>query len=100
MGTWVGRAAQGETIRSNYWLGARKKIGLELRHRQIDRQFLPQGGSQNDVAVNADFLLPSRVRLSGTLQYEAWQIPVLAAGRQNNLTASFELGYWPRRRSR
>ncbi len=95
IGTWVGRAAQGEAIRGNYWLGPRKKIGIELRHRQIDRQYLPQGGSQNDVAVNGDFFLKSGFRLSGTAQYERWQIPLLAPNRQSNLTASFQLGYWP-----
>lgn len=100
MGTWIGRAAQGEAIRTNYWLGARKKIGIELRHRELDRQFLPLGGSQNDAGVNADFQLASGLHLSGTLQYEAWQIPLLAAGRQSNVTASFELGYWPQRHPR
>jgi len=96
LGTWLGRAAQGEAIRSNYWLGPQKKIGIELRHRTIDRQYLPQGGTQNDVAVNGDFFLKSSFRLSGTLQYESWQIPLLAANRQSNITASFQLGYWPK----
>jgi len=95
IGTWLGRAAQGEAIRSNYWLGPQKKISIELRHRTIDRQYLPQGGTQNDVAVNGDFFLKSGFRLSGTLQYESWQIPLLAPNRQSNLTASFQLGYWP-----
>lgn len=100
LGTWLGRAAQGEAVRGNYWLGPQRKIGFELRHRKIDRQYLPQGGTQNDAAVNADFFLSSGVRLSGTLQYEAWQIPLLAANRQNNVTAWFEIGYWPRGRGR
>ena len=95
MGTWIGRAAQGEAIRSSYWLSATRRIGIELRHRKIDSEFLPQGGTQNDVAVNSDFLLKSGFRLSGMLQYEQWQIPLLAAGAQSNLTASFQLAYWP-----
>ena len=100
MGTWIGRAGQGEAIRSNYWLGARKKIGVELRHRQVDRQFLPWGGAQNDAGVNADIVLGSGIRLLGTLQYESWQFPLLATGPQRNVTTSFEIGYWPQRRSR
>ena len=96
MGTWIGRAAQGEAIRSNYWLSPQKKIGIELRHRKIDQQYLPQGGTQNDVAVNADFFTKSGFRFSGTAQYERWQIPLLAANRQSNVTASFQLGYWPK----
>lgn len=100
MGTWLGRAAQGESLSSTYWFSPRKKITLDLQHRSIDRQFLAQGGTQNDAAVHADFLLQSGIRLSGTLQYESWQIPLLATGPRRNLTTVFELGYWPRGHAR
>jgi hypothetical protein len=100
MGTWIGRAAQGESIQSTYWLNPTKKIGIELKHRKTDSQFLPQGGTQNDVAVNSDFLFKSGLRFSGTLQYENWQIPLLAATRQSNLTATLQLGFWPRARAK
>jgi len=95
IGTWIGRAAQGELIQTNYWISPRKKIGVELRHRKIDRQYLPQGGTQNDIAVNADIFTGPGFRFSGNLQYERWQIPLLATNRQNNVGASFELGFWP-----
>jgi membrane-associated phospholipid phosphatase len=100
IGTWIGRAAQGEAIRSNYWLSPQKKIGIALRHRKIDQQYLSQGGTQNDAALNADFLLKSGFRLSGTVQYERWQIPLLAATRQSNLAVAFQLGYWPKVQAR
>ncbi|MGA9352066.1 MAG: capsule assembly Wzi family protein [Terriglobales bacterium] len=92
----IGRAAQGESIISNYWLSATKKIGIELRHRKIDQQFLPQGGSQTDVAVNSDLLTRSGFRLSGTVQYERWLIPLLATNAQSNLSASFQFSFWPK----
>jgi len=95
IGSWLGRAAQGEAIRTNYWLSGKSKIGLELRHRKVDRQFLPQGGTQNDVAVNADIFLGPGFRFSGNVQYERWQIPMLATNRQSNVAASFEFGFWP-----
>jgi hypothetical protein len=95
IGTWIGRAAQGELIRTNYWLSPRKKIGLELRHRIIDRQYLPQGGSQNDVAVNADIFAGPGFRISGNIQYERWQIPLLATNRQSDVAASFQFSFWP-----
>jgi len=100
IGTWIGRAAQGEAVSSTYWLSPQKKITFEVRHRKIDRQYLPQGGTQNDVALASDFFVKSGFRLSGTVQYEQWQIPLLAANRQSNITASFQLGYWPKVRSR
>jgi membrane-associated phospholipid phosphatase len=100
IGTWLGRAAQGEAIRGNYWLGPQKKIGVELRHRKIDSQFLVGGGTQNDVGLNGDFLLKSGFRLSGMVQYEQWDIPLLAANRQSNIAVSFQLGYWPKGHAR
>lgn len=95
MGSWVGRASEGEMIQSNYWLSGTKKVGFELRHRKIDRQFLPQGGTQNDAALTADLLTRTGFRVSGSLQYERWWIPLLATGPQSNITASFQLSYWP-----
>ena len=96
MGTWIGRSAQGERISTTYWLSATRKIGVDLKHRKIDSQFLPQGGTQNDAAITADILAKSGFRFSGLLQYERWQIPMLASGRQSNVTASLEFSYWPK----
>jgi len=100
IGTWIGRAAQGEAFSSTYWFSPQKKISLEVRHRKIDSQYLPQGGTQNDVALNADFFTKSGFRFSGTVQHETWQIPLLAMNRQSNITASFQFGYWPRVRTK
>jgi hypothetical protein len=95
IGTWIGRAAQGELVRTDYWLSPRKKIGLELRHRKIDQQYLPQGGTQNDIAVNADIFAGPGFRFTGNVQYERWQIPLLATTRQSNVAVSFQFGFWP-----
>lgn len=95
LGTWIGRSAQGEQIRSNYWLGPRRKIGVELRHRILDPGYLPQGGSQNDVAVNADIFAGSGFRFTGNVQYERWRIPLLAASPQSNVAVSFQFSFWP-----
>lgn len=95
IGTWLGRAAQGELVRANYWLSAKSRVGLELRHRKLDRTFLPQGGTQNDAALNADIFAGKGFRLSGNIQYERWQIPMLATKRESNVAASLQLGFWP-----
>lgn len=95
IGTWIGRSAQGQQIRTNYWLSPRKKIGLELRHRILDPGYVLNGGSQNDVAVNADIVAGSGFRFTGNLQYEQWRIPLLATSRQSNFAASFQFSYWP-----
>jgi hypothetical protein len=95
IGSWIGRAAQGELIRTNYWISPRKKIGVELRHRTLDPGYLPQGGNQNDVAVNADIFAGPGFRFTGSVQYERWLIPLLATNRQSDVAASFEFSLWP-----
>jgi membrane-associated phospholipid phosphatase len=95
IGSWLGRAAQGESIRTNYWLSAKRKIGIELRHRKVDQRFLPQGGTQNDAAVNADIFTGQGFRFTGNVQYERWQIPLLAAKRPSNVAASLQISFWP-----
>ena len=95
MGTWIGRSAQGEQVRANYWLSARSKIGLELRHRKLDPGYIPEGGTQNDVAVNADILTSRGFRVTANMQYERWQIPFLATNRQSDVAASVQFSFWP-----
>jgi len=100
IGAGLGRSAQGEEIRSNYWLGPKSKFGIRLRHRKIDGRYLPAGGTQNDASVNADFFIQSSFSVSTSVQYEKWQIPLLASGPQSNVTASFQFTFWPQGRVR
>jgi len=96
IGSWLGRAAQGESVRTNYWLSAKSKVGLEFRHRKVDQVFLPQGGTQNDIAVHADFFTGVGLLFSGNVQYERWLMPLLATSHQSNVAASFQLSFWPK----
>jgi hypothetical protein len=95
IGAGIGRAAQAETVRANYWFGSRSKIGIDLKHRKIDAQYLPQGGTQNDVAISTDFLIRSSFSVTTAVQYERWQIPLLAQGPQSNVEASVQVAFWP-----
>jgi hypothetical protein len=96
MGTWVGRASQGEQAWSTYWLTSRNKIQFNYRHRKTDGQFLPRGGTSNDAGVRADFWLGATTEFSGTIQYEKWNYPVLDPLPRSNVTTSFQFTFWPR----
>ena len=100
LGASLGRAAQGEEIRSNYWLSPKSKFGVRLRHRKVDGRFLPGGGTQNDASADLDFFLRPSFSVSTSVQYEKWLIPFLAPGPQSNVTASFQFTFWPQRRAR
>jgi hypothetical protein len=95
VGGWIGRASQGEQVSSTYWLTPRNTIQFNYRHHKLDAQYIPNGGTVNDGAVSTEYWLGQNVRLSGSVQYEKWQIPVLDSSARANVTASFELGLWP-----
>jgi len=95
MGTWIGRAAQGEQAVSTYWLSSRNKIQLSYKHRQIDGQVLAGGGSQNDFGAMADIWFGTTTELTGSIQYERWNIPVLAPTSQSNFVSSLGVTFWP-----
>lgn len=95
MGSWLGRAAQGEQAWSTYWLSARNKIQVNYRHRKADSQFLAGGGTVNSVALKADIWWKSHTEISGSILYETWSFPMLAPHPQSNLTTSLQLTFWP-----
>jgi hypothetical protein len=95
MGTWIGRASQGEQAWSTYWLTSRDTIQFIYRHRKVDDQFIPNGGTVNDEGVKASFWLGNATSVSASFQYEKWNIPLLASTIRSNVTTSVELSFWP-----
>jgi capsule assembly protein Wzi/PAP2 superfamily protein len=96
VGSWLGRAGQGEQAWSTYWLTARNKIQLNYRHQKVSTLYLRQGATSNDGGIRADFWLGSTTLLSGSVQYEKWNFPVLDPLPKSNFTTSVELSFRPR----
>ncbi len=96
LGSWIGRASQGEQVISIYWLTSKNKIQFGYRHRKIDGRFLAGGGTQNGFVVKAYIWLGSSVEVTGSLQYEKWNIPVLAARSQTDVVTSVGNTFWPK----
>src|SRR6266571_750538 len=95
VGSWLGRAGQGEQAWSTYWFTSRNKIQFNYRHQKVSGQYLPQGGTLNDGGLRADFWLNSTLRFSGSVQYEKWNYLVLDPRPKSNVTTSVELSFWP-----
>ncbi len=96
VGSWFGRAGQGEQAWSTYWLSSRNKIQLNYRHQKVSTLYQPQGGTLNDAGVKADFWLGTAVMLSGSVQYEKWNYPVLDPLPRSNVATSIQFTFWPR----
>jgi len=95
IGSWLGRGGQGERVWSTYWLSSRNKIQFEYRHQKVDGDYLPQGGTLNDGGVNLEFQVKPAVTLSGSLQYEKWNYPLLAPEVKSNWASTVGVIFWP-----
>ncbi|HVH73130.1 MAG TPA: capsule assembly Wzi family protein [Candidatus Dormibacteraeota bacterium] len=95
IGSWLGRGGQGERAWSTYWLSSRNKIQFQYRHQKVDGDYLPHGGTLNDGGINVDFQVKPAVTVSGSVQYEKWNYPILSPAVQSNMTTSLQLTFWP-----
>ncbi len=94
IGNWIGRRGRGEQGWATYWFSALSKVQLGYRHNDVDKAFL-NGGSFQDFTLRTDIMLGKRVGISGRVQYEEWQFPVLAPVRKSDVTASVQMTWWP-----
>ena len=95
IGSWLGRGGQGERIWSTYWLSPRNKIQFAYRHQKVDGDYLPQGGTLNDGGVNLEFQVRPAMTLSGSVQYEKWNYPLLAPEVKSNWATTAGFTFWP-----
>jgi hypothetical protein len=95
LGDWIGRQAKGLYLSSRYLISPVANVQFTFRNQVTDPAFIPGGGTLDDFRVTAEFPLGELFRLSSFVQYERWNIPLLASGPQHNVTSSVELKYRP-----
>jgi hypothetical protein len=95
IGSWLGRAGQGQQAWSTYWFNSRDKIQFTYRHQKVNPQYLPQGGTLNDGGVSVEFWLSKTAMLTGSLQFEKWAFPVLDPLPRSNLVTSVGFSFQP-----
>jgi membrane-associated phospholipid phosphatase len=95
MGSWIGRQSQAEQAWSTYHISPRSYLQAGYRHQKVSKDFMPGGATLSDVSLSGDFLFRSDVSVSGLIQYESWNFPVITPGAQSNVTASLQFTYWP-----
>ena len=96
MGSWMGRQGQGAQAWTTYWFGPRNKLQFGFRHQKVSHEFIPNGGTLADANVRAEFWPRPSFSLSASVQYEAWNFPVIRSTRQSNVTSSVQLSFWPK----
>jgi membrane-associated phospholipid phosphatase len=96
IGSWIGRDGQGVQAWLTYWKGARDSFQLQFRHQKVSHQFIPDGGTLTDGGLKVNYWLRRDLSMTGLLQYEKWDFPILRPGHTTDFTTSVQLTYWPR----
>ena len=95
IGSWIGREGAGFQAWSTYWAGPRNSLEFGYRHSKTAADFVPGGGTLNDGSIAVNWWVHNEWNLSGFVQYEKWNIPLLASTPQSNWTASVEVEFRP-----
>jgi hypothetical protein len=95
IGSWVGREGHGYQAWTTYHASARNWIQFGYRHADVASDFIPGGGNINDASVNANWWIRNNLNVSGLLQYERWNYPLLAPTPQTNWTSSVQIQFYP-----
>lgn len=94
LASWIGRDGRGGQAWATYWLSSRNKLQLEYRHQEVDKAFL-QGGRINDFGGSIEWMLRANLSVSGLVQYEQWNFPILAPTAQSDIAAAAQLTFYP-----
>ena len=97
LGDWVGRDGKGGQVSSTYWLTPERTVQVYWRDHMIATDFLPGGGRQNDIGANLNVALGGHLRAAANVQYETYNIPLVAAGVKSNTSVGVTISYWPER---
>jgi membrane-associated phospholipid phosphatase len=95
IGNWIGRQGQGANAWATYWFTPKDNLQLNFRHEKVSKGFIPNGGTITDGGARASIWLSSTLSVSGSVQYEKWNFPVISATRQSNVVTSIEVRLWP-----
>ncbi|MGH9740498.1 MAG: capsule assembly Wzi family protein [Candidatus Acidiferrales bacterium] len=96
IGSWIGREGTGFQGWMTYWASPKNSVQFGYRHATISKDFVPKGESITDGSVKVNWWLRNDLSISGSLQYERWLAPILAASSQSDWTSGVNITFWPK----
>jgi hypothetical protein len=96
MGSWIGREGKGVQAWSTYWISPVSSIQLAYRNAKVAKDFIPAGETINSYSVEAKVRVKPELELATYMQYETWNVPVLAPEQKSNFTTFIQLTFWPK----
>jgi Capsule assembly protein Wzi/PAP2 superfamily len=95
IGSWVGREGHGYQAWTTYHHSARNTIQFGYRHFNVANDFIPGGGNITDASVSPNWWIRDNINVTGLLQWERWNYPLLAPTPQTNWTSSVGINFYP-----
>jgi hypothetical protein len=94
IGSWAGRDARAYTAYSTYWFSAKDKLTASFRQIKTGSNFLPGGGTQTDVSLNAQWEVRPQWMVNAFTQYERYFVPILG-NPQHGIAAGVQVTFYP-----
>lgn len=96
LGNVVGR--EGKTLQawSRWWISPRHTLDLSWKQTKVLGEYVPGGANWQDISATHSITFSSGAYLKTLVQIEhIAKYPLLFSGPQNNVIASFEIGFLP-----
>jgi hypothetical protein len=107
MGDWIGRQSTGGQAWLTYHLSPNEFLQVNYRNAKAGKDFIPAapnpanphatagGTTQNLFGVNVVKRVGEDLEINGWLQYEHWNVPLIATGTQNDTSAAVQFTWYP-----
>jgi hypothetical protein len=100
MGDAIGREGKGGEAWLTYHLSPMEILQISFQHKKDDKDFIPQGTTQNSFDVRVVKRLRRSIELVGDVQQEWWKAPLYKPGEQKDTVATFQLTIYPEHNGR
>ena len=95
LGDAIGRESKGGQAWLTYHLSPREQVQVSWRNAKAPLDFIPGGTTQNLFQASAVKRFHETFEAQGYIQYERWAAPVYKPGHNDDVTASFQLTWYP-----
>lgn len=96
LGSWIGRSSKALVFSSTYLFKPLTSLQCSYRDVQLDPDFIQGGGRQKDFRTTLRMPVTSNLSLDSFVQYEVWNMPLLASTVKHDVAVSVQLTYKPR----
>ena len=97
-GDWIGREDKGGQAWITYHLSGNEWLQVSVRNQKAVNNFIPNGTTLNDFAVQAVKRIGKDFELHGNFAVEHYKAPIYVTGEQTVTTTNIQLTWYPQRK--